>query len=203
MTYVFSLPPSYSVITSCLGIVDPFTRLLWPISCHVRVCVLVLHEAVSHIKVAWLGSCHKWWEWDITTASWRKPTHSSLLRGALIWLRFLLCRPPEERTLLQASIKPFLIMGWRGRRMGPPLLFDHSWHAPIKCAIHPCSLSLSHYGGNLGWVLMHGVPRKAGEIDLMDLYDSCTHRLKVAFFSSLPLPPSSVLLWGTKGWWSL
>ncbi len=113
MTYVYSPPPSYSVIPSCLGIVHPFTRLLWPISCHVRVCVLVLHEAVSHIKVAWLGSCHKWWEWDITTASW-KPTHSSLLRGALIWLRFLLCRPPKERTLLQASIKPFLIMGWRG-----------------------------------------------------------------------------------------
>lgn len=36
-----------------MGIVQPFVQLLWPISCHVRLCVLVLHEAVSQIKVAW------------------------------------------------------------------------------------------------------------------------------------------------------
>lgn len=123
-------------------------------------------------------------------------------RGFNLTSIFIMQAPWGENTF--TSLRKALFNNrLKGRRIGPPLLFDHSWHAPIKCAIHPCSLSLSHYGGNLGWVLMHGVPRKAAEIDLMDLYDSCTHRLKVAFFSSLPLPPSSGLLWATKGWWSL
>lgn len=138
-----------------LGIVRPFVQLLWPISCHVRLCVPVLHEAVSRIKVAWpRGRAMTGGNGDISdvvaavaaSVSWSQPTHSLLLSGVLIWLQFYYAGPPRRKHFYKPSVKPLLIMGQRGRWMGSPLLFDCSWHALIKCAIHPCSLSLTHYG---------------------------------------------------------
>ncbi len=119
-------------------------------------------------------------------------------RGFNLTSIFIMQAPWGENTFTSLH-KALFNNGLKGRRMGPPLLFDHSWHAPIKCAIHPCSLSLSHYGGNLGWVLMHGVPRKAGEIDLMDLYDSCTHWLRWPFSLHFLCLPALCFCEGPRG----
>lgn len=53
--------------------------------------------------------------------------------------RLLLCAPPpplQGRAVLQAPLKA-VNKGCEGSRMGLVLLFDCTWHAVIKWAIHP------------------------------------------------------------------
>lgn len=69
----------------------------------------------------------------------QQPTHSPLL-GYNSRLIFFVMQPPalvlQGRTVLQAPLKP-VNKGCKGCRMGLVLLFDCTWHAVIKWAIHP------------------------------------------------------------------
>lgn len=59
----------------------------------------------------------------------------------------------QGRTVLQAPLKP-VNKGCEGCRMGLVLLFDCTWHAVIKWAIHPrlpFSDSLKKGGDVSGW----------------------------------------------------
>lgn len=85
----------------------------------------------------------------------KQPTHSPLL--GFNSRQIFVMQPPalalQGRTVLQAPLKP-ANKGGEGCRMGLVLLFDCTWHAVIKWAIHPrlpFSDSLKKGGDVSGW----------------------------------------------------
>lgn len=94
----------------------------------------------------------------------KQPTHSPLL--GFNSRQIFVMQPPalilQGRTVLQAPpLKP-VNKGCEGCRMGLVLLFDCTWHAVIKWAIHPLlpfSDSLVGGGGDVsGRLLAYGEP---------------------------------------------